>query len=75
MKKYTRDTEGITAFGNRLREIRKQKGISQETLANAADIELSQVSRIERGVINTSLSQIFHIAKALDIEPKELFEF
>jgi transcriptional regulator with XRE-family HTH domain len=75
VKKYTRDTEGIQTFGTRLRELRKQKGMSQEQLAFAADVELSQISRIERGVINTSLSQIFQIARALNIHPKELFDF
>ena len=74
MKKYTRDIEGIKAFGSRLRDVRKQKGLSQEDLANAADLELSQISRIERGVINTSLSQIFQIARALNRHPKDLFE-
>ena len=75
MKKYTRDISGISTFGNNLREIRKKKGYSQEELANRADVELSQISRIERGVINTSLSQIFQISKALNIHPKELFDF
>ena len=46
-----------------------------EQLAFQADVELSQISRIERGIINTSLSQIFQIARALDIHPKELFDF
>ena len=75
MKKYTRDISGISTFGNNLREIRKRKGYSQEELANRADVELSQISRIERGVINTSLSQIFQISKALNVHPKELFDF
>lgn len=75
MKKYTRDISGIRAFGLQLREIRKKFGYSQEHLANISDVELSQISRIERGVINTSLSQIFQIAKALNIHPKELFDF
>ncbi len=75
MKKYTRDIQGIEAFAARLREIRKAKGLSQEQLAFQADVELSQISRIERGIINTSLSQIFQIARALDIHPKELFDF
>lgn len=75
MKKYARDIKGISQFGNHLRNIRKLKGISQEELANLADVELSQISRIERGVINTSISQILQIAKALKIHPKELFDF
>ena len=75
MKKQSRDIQGIQAFASRLREIRKAKGLSQEELANLADVELSQISRIERGVINTSLSQIFQIARALQIHPKTLFDF
>ena len=75
MKKYTRDIQGIQQFGSRLREIRKSKGLSQEQLAFEADVELSQISRIERGIINTSISQIFQIAHALAIHPKEMFDF
>jgi transcriptional regulator with XRE-family HTH domain len=72
---YKRNDKAIKAFGKRLIEIRKAKGVSQEELAYRCDIELSQIGRIERGVINTSISNVFLIAKALKIEPKELFEF
>lgn len=73
--KYTRHTEGLKAFGKRLREVRKSRGFSQEQLAWKADLELSQISRIERGVISAGLSQVFTIAEALDISVKELFDF
>jgi transcriptional regulator with XRE-family HTH domain len=66
---------GVIAFGAQLRKIRKIKGLSQEQLAATADIELSQVSRIERGVINTSISQAFILAEALGISHIELFNF
>lgn len=49
--------------------------MSQEKLAFASELSISQISRIERGVINTSLSQIVSIAKALDIAPYELLKF
>ena len=52
-----------------------ERNFTQEKLANAADIEISQISRIERGIINTSISQVFVIANALNIHPKELFDF
>ena len=73
--KYTRHDKGIQSFGSRLREVRKGKGFTQEQLAYSADLELSQISRIERGVINTSISQVFQIAEALGVPPKELFDF
>lgn len=49
-------------------------GISQEKLANDCNVEISQISRIERGVINTSLSMIYTLAEKLNIQPEELFK-
>ncbi|HPA36045.1 MAG TPA: helix-turn-helix transcriptional regulator, partial [Chitinophagales bacterium] len=58
-----------------LKKIRKELGVSQEELGYRTGLELSQIGRIERGVINTSISNVFLIADALQIEPKELFDF
>ena len=66
---------GLKAFGKRLRELRKAKNLSQEQLAWKADSELSQISRMERGIVNAGLSQIFKIAEALEVSPKALFDF
>ena len=55
--------------------LENKKKISQENLAYEADLPLSQIGRIERGTINTSITIIYEIAKALKIHPKELFEF
>ena len=52
-----------------------EKGISQEELADRADLTLSQVGRIERGLLNTSLTMIYLLAKALDVKPHELLMF
>lgn len=71
--KYLRDEEGIRQFGEALKNIRKAKGLSQEQLAWKANIEPMQVSKIERGIINTSLSQILNLAKALEIGPVDFF--
>jgi len=73
--KHIRHEIGLKKFGENLREIRIKKNFTQERLANTADIEISQISRIERGIINTSLSQVFVIAKALKVDIKELFDF
>jgi len=62
-------------FGRHLQKIRKSKGISQEELANRCDFPMSQISRIERGTINTSISHVSAIAKSLGINPDELFKF
>jgi transcriptional regulator with XRE-family HTH domain len=72
---YFRDEKFIKRFGLRLREIRKSKGISQEQLAGDTGFELSQIGRIERGEINTSISHVAAIAKVLKVKPEELFQF
>jgi transcriptional regulator with XRE-family HTH domain len=68
-------TAGMKAFGKRLRELRQAKNLSQEALAWKVDSELRQISRMERGIVNAGLSQIFKIAEALEVSPKELFDF
>lgn len=60
-------------FGNTLRIKRLDKNLSQEMLANDANIPINQIGRIERAEINTSLVTIYKIAKALDIDIKQLF--
>jgi transcriptional regulator with XRE-family HTH domain len=44
-------------------------------LAFEADIEYSQIAKIERGVINTTISTAHALAIALNIHPKLLFDF
>ncbi|MCO5948079.1 helix-turn-helix domain-containing protein [Mucilaginibacter flavidus] len=55
-----------------VRKYRLLGDFSQEALANLSGIELSTVSRIERGLLNTSVSVIFALAKALDVAPSNL---
>jgi len=63
----------IKAFGRRLRDLRISNGLSQEQLANEAEIPLSQVGRIERGEINPTLSTINALASALKTTIPNLF--
>ena len=51
--------------GNRVRSIRQAKGLTIEQLAFEIGVEYTQLSRIERGRINTSVFQLFLISKAL----------
>ena len=74
MTKITDETL-LKAFGKNLRKLREDRGLSQEALANDADIPINQVGRIERGEINTTISTANAIAKALKIELSELFRF
>lgn len=72
---YYRDNKAIKKFGQRLRAIRLSKKISQEQLALKCGLEYSQINRIELGKVNTSISHVTLLAKALNITPKELFDF
>lgn len=65
----------IIEFGKNLKRIRIEKNLSQEMLANDANIPINQVGRIERAEVNTTLSTIFKIAKALDIDVEKLLNF
>jgi DNA-binding XRE family transcriptional regulator len=73
--KYVRKQEELEAFGRHLRHLREQKGMTMEELAALSNIEYSQISRIERGVINTSLSVVFIIAEVLGVSYKDMFDF
>lgn len=64
----------LVVFGQRIRAIRKEKGLSQESLAALADIDRSYMGHIERGEKNITLTKIYQIAKALEISPSFLFE-
>jgi len=61
------------AFGEAVRGIRKQRGISQESLALMCGLDRTYISGIERGTRNPSLTNIFKIAAALDVAPAEIF--
>ena len=60
-------------FGQRVRELRKEKGFSQEALALTCDIDRTYIGGVERGERNVSLLNIQKIADALGVSARELF--
>lgn len=67
--------EILIRFGKNLKHHRIANGFTQEQLANDLGVEISQISRIERGVINTSVTTLYCISKTLDIDISQLFIF
>ncbi|MFT4696742.1 MAG: transcriptional regulator with XRE-family HTH domain [Urechidicola sp.] len=60
-------------FGNKLRELRKRKGLSQENFAGLADIDRTYIADIENGKRNVSIIIVEKIAKAFEISISDLF--
>ncbi|ABI77277.1 DNA-binding protein [Hyphomonas neptunium ATCC 15444] len=61
-------------FGKRLRQLREERGWSQEEFADRAGLHRTYVSAVERGVRNPTLSVLERLAKALDIKLSELVQ-
>ena len=74
-RKLIFDKEGITLLANRLKQIRKEKGFTQEELAYQSELTLSQIARIETMKTNPTVSTIFCITRTLEIPVSELFNF
>jgi transcriptional regulator with XRE-family HTH domain len=60
-------------FGERVRELRKEKGLSQEALALACELDRTYIGGVERGERNISLLNIHKIAGALGVSAREFF--
>lgn len=60
------------AYGRALRELRLERGLSQERLAHLSNLDRTYVSGIERGERNPSLTNILKLADALGVKVSEL---
>lgn len=65
-------SEILKRFGEKLRKMRTEKGISQDTLSRLTDIDRSYVGRIDRGEVNITLDKLYSLARALECQPWEL---
>lgn len=63
----------LNAFGHRAQEIRKERNLSQEQLADLAGVHRTYIGMIERAEKNITLCNIERIAKALKLDIKDLF--
>ena len=58
---------------NRLEELRKQRGIKQEDLANALEVSRQTIGSLENGRYNTSIMLAFKIARYFQMSIEEIF--
>jgi transcriptional regulator with XRE-family HTH domain len=68
------DSEILKLFGERVRQLRKVKDISQEELAHRADLHRTYIGMIERAEKNITLLNIEKIANALEVKIQDLFK-
>ena len=62
-------------FGLKVQRLRKEQGLSQEKLAERADLHRTYIGMIERGERNITLLNIAKIARALNTEMSDLLTF
>lgn len=62
----------LDRLGEAIRGARKEKGLSQEALADAAGIDRSHMGKIERGERNVTLLNLLRVAQALGTRPSSL---
>ncbi len=64
----------LVKFGKKIREARKNRGLSQEALADIANVHRTYIGMVERAEKNITLLNIQKLAKSLKIDIKELFD-
>lgn len=63
----------LTAVGRRVRELRTAAGLSQEALAERADLHRNSIGNIERGERDIHISAVAQLTRALDVSLAEFF--
>lgn len=62
-------------LGRAIKSLRQQKKMTQEDLAEYADINVSYLAKIENGYVNTSIRYLIKISRGLKTKVRELFDF
>lgn len=69
-----RNEKMLVKFGQRIKALRKEHGMSQDDLAFACDVEKTQIYRIEGGKVNTTLSTLVALANAFELSLADLMK-
>ncbi|TDO23762.1 helix-turn-helix domain-containing protein [Pedobacter duraquae] len=72
--KHRRNEEGISTLANNIKRYRKERNMTMQELANRLDVDYSQISRMERGIVNANISIVFDIANVLEVKASQLLE-
>ncbi|HTK21048.1 MAG TPA: helix-turn-helix transcriptional regulator [Mucilaginibacter sp.] len=69
------DKEILIQFGKRLKFLRQTKKLTLRKMALLCNVEYADIQRYENGKLNITLLSISELAKALEVEPKDLLTF
>lgn len=69
------NTKILNKIGKNIKNARKEKGLTQEFLAEKANIHQTYVGKLETGKSNPSVLLLYKISKILDVELSEFFTF
>ena len=69
------DKKVLKKFGENLRNLRKQKGLSLRQMSYACSIDNSKIAKIEKGMVNVTFTTLLQLALALDTHPCSLLEY
>jgi len=65
----------LRLVGERIRDFRKERGLSQEQLGEKAGFHLTYIGGVERGSRNISLANLERIANTLEVDVHDLFQY
>jgi len=69
------DQKALKEFGENLRKLRKDKGLSLREMSYACSIDNSKIAKIEKGKINITLTTLLQLAVALETHPSSLLDY
>ncbi|MEO0556199.1 MAG: helix-turn-helix transcriptional regulator [Bacteroidota bacterium] len=69
------DPQFLKSLGQRVQQLRAQKGLTQQELCDKAEIARSQLTRLEQGDLNITVSTLNALANAMGVTPKTVLDF
>lgn len=69
------DPKFLKALGQKVQQMRTEKGFTQQELCDKAEIARSQLTRLEQGDLNITVATLNALANAMGVSPKSLLEF
>lgn len=69
------DKKVLKTFGDNLRKLRKEKGLSLREMSYACSIDNSKIAKIEKGMINITFTTLLQLATALETHASTLLHY